>query len=40
MQNRVLMQDELVRIWQREPKTLLLITHSIDETTKLSIASP
>jgi NitT/TauT family transport system ATP-binding protein len=35
-QNRALMQDELVRIWQREPKTVLLVTHSIDEAIKLS----
>ena len=30
------MQDELVRIWQREPKTVMLVTHSIDEAIKLS----
>jgi NitT/TauT family transport system ATP-binding protein len=30
------MQDELVRIWQREPKTVLLVTHSIEEAIKLS----
>ena len=30
------MQDELVRIWQREPKTVLLVTHSIDKAIKLS----
>jgi NitT/TauT family transport system ATP-binding protein len=35
-QNRSFMQDELVRIWQREPKTVLLVTHSIDEAIKLS----
>lgn len=35
-QNRSLMQDELVRIWQREPKTVLLVTHSIDEAVKLA----
>jgi ABC-type nitrate/sulfonate/bicarbonate transport system ATPase subunit len=35
-QNRAFMQDELVRIWQREPKTVLLVTHSIDEAIKLS----
>ena len=35
-QNRTFMQDELVRIWQREPKTVVLVTHSIDEAIKLS----
>ena len=35
-QNRAFMQDELERIWQREPKTVLLVTHSIDEAIKLS----
>jgi NitT/TauT family transport system ATP-binding protein len=35
-QNRAFMQEELERIWQREPKTVLLVTHSIDEAIKLS----
>jgi NitT/TauT family transport system ATP-binding protein len=35
-QNRGFMQDELVRIWRREPKTVMLVTHSIDEAIKLS----
>ncbi len=35
-QNRSAMQDELVRIWQREPKTVMLVTHSIDEAIKLA----
>jgi NitT/TauT family transport system ATP-binding protein len=35
-QNRSFMQDELVRIWQREPKTVVLVTHSIDEAIKLA----
>jgi NitT/TauT family transport system ATP-binding protein len=35
-QNRSFMQDELVRIWRREPKTVMLVTHSIDEAIKLS----
>ena len=35
-QNRTFMQDELVRIWQREPKTVVLVTHSIDEAIKVS----
>jgi NitT/TauT family transport system ATP-binding protein len=35
-QTRAMMQDELVRIWQREPKTVMLVTHSIDEAIKLA----
>jgi NitT/TauT family transport system ATP-binding protein len=35
-QNRAFMQDELTRIWQREPKTVMLVTHSIDEAIKLA----
>jgi len=35
-QNRSFMQDELVRIWQREPKTVMLVTHSIEEAIKLA----
>ena len=35
-QNRSFMQDELVRIWQREPKTVGVVTHSSDEAIKLS----
>ncbi|RTL55172.1 MAG: ABC transporter ATP-binding protein [Bradyrhizobiaceae bacterium] len=35
-QNRTFMQEELVRIWQKEPKTVMLVTHSIDEAIKLS----
>jgi NitT/TauT family transport system ATP-binding protein len=35
-QNCAFMQEELERIWQREPKTVLLVTHSIDEAIKLS----
>ena len=35
-QNRAFMQDELVRIWQREPKTVMLVTHSIDEAIRLA----
>ncbi len=35
-QNRSFMQDELVRIWEREPKTVVLVTHSIDEAIKLA----
>ncbi|NYZ17124.1 ABC transporter ATP-binding protein [Azospirillum sp. RWY-5-1] len=35
-QTRSFMQDELVRIWRHEPKTVMLVTHSIDEAIKLS----
>jgi NitT/TauT family transport system ATP-binding protein len=35
-QTRGAMQDELVRIWRREPKTVMLVTHSIDEAVKLA----
>ncbi len=35
-QNRRSMQDELVRIWQCEPKTVLLVTHSLDEAILLA----
>ena len=35
-QTRAFMQDELLRIWQREPKTVVLVTHSIEEAVKLS----
>jgi NitT/TauT family transport system ATP-binding protein len=35
-QTRRAMQDELVRIWQREPKTVLLVTHSLDEAILLA----
>ena len=35
-QTRETMQDELVRIWRREPKTVMLVTHSIDEAIKLA----
>ena len=36
IQTREYMQDELTKIWQREPKTVIFITHSIDEAIKLS----
>jgi NitT/TauT family transport system ATP-binding protein len=35
-QNRSLMQQEMVRIWERARKTCLLVTHSIDEAITLS----
>jgi len=36
IQTREYMQDELLKIWQREPKTVIFVTHSIDEAIKLS----
>jgi len=30
-QTRELMQEELLRLWRMQPKTLLFVTHSIDE---------
>jgi NitT/TauT family transport system ATP-binding protein len=35
-QNRSVLQDELVRIWRHEPKTVMFVTHSIDEAVKLA----
>ena len=35
-QNRFLMQGEMVRIWERERKTCVLVTHSIEEAIALS----
>ena len=35
-QNRGLMQQEMVRIWQHARKTCLLVTHSIEEAITLS----
>jgi NitT/TauT family transport system ATP-binding protein len=36
IQTREYMQDELLKIWQRERQTVIFITHSIDEAIKLS----
>jgi len=36
IQTREYMQDELLKIWQSEPKTVIFVTHSIDEAIKLS----
>jgi NitT/TauT family transport system ATP-binding protein len=36
IQTREYMQDELLKIWQQEPKTVIFVTHSIDEAIKLS----
>ena len=35
-QNRVIMQQELLRIWEHDKKTVLFITHSIDEAIGLA----
>lgn len=35
-QNRLLLQDELLRIWQQTHKTVLFVTHSIDEALRLA----
>ena len=35
-QNRSLLQDEMVRIFMEERKTMVLVTHSIEEAVKLS----
>lgn len=35
-QNRTLMQQEMVRIWEKERKTVMLVTHSIEEAITLS----
>ncbi len=34
-QNKTLLQDELLRIWERTKKTVVFITHSIDEAISL-----
>ena len=35
-QTRQLLQDELLELWQREQKTVIFITHSMDEAVYLS----
>lgn len=35
-QNRLLLQDELLRIWQASRKTILFVTHSLDEAIRLA----
>src|SRR5262249_4933199 len=34
-QNRLLLQEELVRIWEERKKTVVFITHSVDEAVFL-----
>jgi len=35
-QTRVLLQEELLRIWERDRKTVLFVTHSIEEAVLLA----
>lgn len=35
-QNRLLLQDELLRLWQENRKTVLFVTHSLDEAIRLA----
>lgn len=35
-QNRLLLQDELLRLWQENRKTVVFVTHSIDEAIRLA----
>lgn len=35
-QNRLLLQEELLRIWQESRKTVLFVTHSLDEAIRLA----
>jgi NitT/TauT family transport system ATP-binding protein len=35
-QNRLLLQDELLRIWEQTRKTVLFVTHSLDEAIRLA----
>ena len=35
-QNKVLLQEELLRIWEESRKTVMFITHSVDEAVLLS----
>jgi NitT/TauT family transport system ATP-binding protein len=35
-QTRQLLQEELLELWQREQKTVIFITHSMDEAVYLS----
>jgi NitT/TauT family transport system ATP-binding protein len=35
-QNRLLLQDELLQLWQASGKTVLFVTHSLDEALRLA----
>jgi NitT/TauT family transport system ATP-binding protein len=35
-QTRLLLQDELLRLWQENRKTVLFVTHSLDEAVRMS----
>ncbi|HET6781790.1 MAG TPA: ABC transporter ATP-binding protein [bacterium] len=35
-QNRLLLQEELLRLWQENRQTVLFVTHSLDEAIRLS----
>ncbi len=35
-QNRLLLQDELLQLWQASRKTVLFVTHSLDEALRLA----
>ena len=35
-QNRTILQQELLRIWETDKKTVVFITHSVDEAVKLA----
>ncbi|MDQ7843121.1 MAG: ABC transporter ATP-binding protein [Armatimonadota bacterium] len=35
-QNRLLLQEELLRLWQASGKTVLFVTHSLDEALRLA----
>ncbi|HEX5021024.1 MAG TPA: ABC transporter ATP-binding protein, partial [Candidatus Binatia bacterium] len=34
-QTRLLMRDELLRIWERDKKTVILVTHNLEEAVML-----
>jgi NitT/TauT family transport system ATP-binding protein len=34
-QNKLLLQEELLRIWEEDKKTVMFITHDVDEAVKL-----
>ena len=34
-QNRIILQDELLRIWERTRKTILFVTHNVEEAVFL-----